>query len=139
MTNILIVDDDALMCRMYETKFKTDGYNVSIASDGEQGLSKVREEKPDIVLLDVMMPKMNGLEMLKKLKADKNIKDTPVILLSNVGESEDINKGLEMGAVAYMVKASYTPTQVVQKVKEILAGYKRDIPEPKVSIKEEED
>ncbi|KKQ96197.1 MAG: Two-component transcriptional regulator, partial [Candidatus Woesebacteria bacterium GW2011_GWA1_39_12] len=109
MAKILIVDDDALMIRMYQTKFKSDGYSVETAADGEECLSKIGSSKPDLVLLDIMMPKVNGLQVLKKLKSNDETNKIPVVLLSNVGEDNDINKGLEMGAVAYLVKASYTP------------------------------
>lgn len=136
MAKILIIDDDALMVRMYQTKLKSDGYEVATAADGKEGMEKIKKETPDLVLLDIMMPVMNGLELLKKLKADKETKNLPIVLLSNVGEEADINKGLEMGAVAYLVKASYTPKEVVQKIKEVLKGYKRDIPEAKVPVKD---
>jgi DNA-binding response OmpR family regulator len=138
MAKILIVDDDSLMVRMYQTKFKGDGFSVDTASNGEEGLEKAVANKPDLILLDVMMPKVNGLEMLQRVKRDIDIKDTPVVILSNVGEEGDVNKGLEMGAVSYLVKASYTPKQVVEKVKEILAGYKREVPEVKADSKASE-
>lgn len=137
MANILLVDDDPLLVRMYQTKFKSEGHNVKTASDGEQAITKASEEKPDLILLDVMMPKMNGLDVLKKLKGNTGTKSIPVVMLTNVSSSEaDEAAGLELGAVAYLVKANYTPKEVVQKVKEILSGYKRDIPDVKTAIKE---
>jgi len=136
MAKILLVDDDALLVRMYQTKLKADGYEVETASDGAEGFNKTKEFKPDLVLLDVMMPRMNGFEMLKILKQNESTKRVPVILLTNVGGSEaDIEKGLSLGAVAYIIKANYLPKEIVQKVKEILAGYKRDLPEVKTVIK----
>lgn len=137
MAKILLVDDDPLMVRMYQTKFELDGNQVSVAGNGEECLSKIGSFKPDLILLDIMMPVMDGLNTLKKLKENSETKSIPVILLTNVSGSEsDTNRGLELGAVAYLVKANYTPKEVVQKVKEILAGYVREVPEVKTKIKQ---
>ncbi|MDD5342578.1 MAG: response regulator [Patescibacteria group bacterium] len=134
MAKILLIEDDPLMVRMYQRKFKADGHDLGIALDGEEGLVKVREFKPDLVLLDIMMPKLDGLEVLKRMKADSKLKSIPVILLTNLGASEeDVNRGLELGAVAYLIKSEYQPDEVVTKVKEILAGYTHDQEIPKVS------
>ncbi len=132
MAKILIVDDDALLVRMYQKKLENDGYIVATADDGETALQKVQELKPDLILLDIMMPKVNGLQVLAILKEDKETSSIPVILLTNVGSSdEDVNRGLELGAVAYLVKAGNRPSTVVAKVKEILAGYVHDLPKIK--------
>ncbi len=137
MAKILLVDDDPLLVRMYQKKFENDGYLVAVANDGVEGLQKVSEFKPDLVLLDIMMPNMNGLEVLEKLKADKQTSSIPVVLLTNLGSSqEDTDRGLDLGAIAYIVKASNRPKVVVEKVKEILAGYTRQIPKVKETIKE---
>lgn len=135
MAMILIVDDDPLMVRMYQKKFEVDGYSVQVASDGKQALENIRVQSPDLILLDIMMPKLNGLEVLKAIKDSEKYKNIPIILLTNVGSSqEDIDRGLELGAVAYLVKASNRPSTVVEKVKEVLAGYARDIPKVKSKI-----
>ncbi len=135
MAKILLVDDDALLVRMYQKKLENDGFTVETADDGDVALKKLPEFKPDLVLLDIMMPKMNGYEVLKNLKENQATKDLPVILLTNVGSSdEDIQKGLELGAVAYLVKAGNRPSAVVSKVKEILAGYVKELPKVKVKI-----
>lgn len=137
MAKILLVDDDPLLVRMYQTKFELDGNKVITAANGLIALEKVKEYKPDIILLDIMMPQMNGLEVLAALKKDEGTKTIPVIMLTNVSASDtDVTKGLELGAVAYLVKANYTPKEVVQKVKEILAAYVKDLPEVKVAIKQ---
>jgi DNA-binding response OmpR family regulator len=130
-SKIVVVDDDQLLVSMYKQKLAKDGYQVSVALNGKEGLKKIKEEKPTLVLLDIMMPKMNGLEVLAALKSDPQIKNTPVILLTNLArDEEDINKGLEMGAVAYLIKSQIKPSQVVSKVKEILSGYSKDnVPE----------
>lgn len=134
MAKILIVDDDSLLVRMYQKKLENDGYIVAIANDGETALQRVQELKPDLILLDIMMPKMNGLQVLAVLKENKDTSNIPVILLTNVGGSdEDVNRGLELGAVAYLVKAGNRPSVVVAKVKEILAGYVHDIPKVKTA------
>lgn len=139
MAKILIVDDDPLLIRMYQKKLENDGYSVTTADDGDVALAKVGESKPDLILLDIMMPKVNGLQVLAKLKENKETSNIPVILLTNVsGSDEDIDRGLELGAVAYLVKAGNRPVAVVQKVKEILGGYVHELPKVKAVIKNEE-
>src|SRR3989338_6525425 len=126
MAKILLVEDDPLMIRMYQRKLSSDGYNVDLAVNGEEGLVKIRSFRPDLVLLDIMMPKLNGLQVLERVKSDPTIAAIPVVILTNLGGSqEDIERGLELGAVAYLVKSAYRPDQVLAKVKEVLAGYTR--------------
>lgn len=136
MAKILLVDDDALLVRMYQKKLENDGYIVAVAEDGDVALAKVAGFKPDLILLDIMMPKVNGLQVLKTLKEHKETNTIPVIILTNVGGSDEYtNKGLELGAVAYLVKASNKPKAVVEKVKEILGGYVHELPKVKAEIK----
>ena len=138
MAKILLADDDPLMVRMYQKKLENDGYEVAVADDGDTALIKIKEFKPDLILLDIMMPKINGLQVLAKLKADPETCNLPVILLTNVhGSDEDINQGLELGAVAYLVKANNRPKVVVEKVKEILGGYVHALPKVKAMIHDE--
>lgn len=138
MAKILLVDDDKLMVKMYKGKFEDDGFSVAVAVDGRAGFDKTLEFKPDLILLDIMMPNINGLEMLKKLKNNDATKNVPVILLTNVGGSdEDIKRGLGLGAVAYLVKAHYDAKDVVKKVKEILGGYTHELPKVEVTIDED--
>lgn len=127
MAKILIIEDDPLMQRMYQKAFAFDGYEVLVASDGVEGLDKIRAEKPTIILLDVMMPKMNGIEVLEKVKADPDTKKIPVIMLTNLAGTADAEKVLAMGAVKYIIKSEQEPKAVVAMVKEILAGYTRDV------------
>lgn len=135
MAKILLVDDDALLVRMYQKKFENDGYEVETANDGDVILTKVSKSKPDLILLDIMMPKINGLDVLKKLQENKVTKKIPVILLTNVGGSdEDVNRGLELGAVSYIIKALNRPSLVVAKVKEILGGYVHELPKVKSAV-----
>jgi len=126
MTKILIVEDDPLMSRMYQKIFKFEGFEVDFASNGEEGLDKIRTGKPTLVLLDIMMPKMNGLEVLDKVKIDPDTKDIPIIMLTNLAGTQDAEAALTKGAVKYIIKSEYEPKQVVNMVKEILAGYTRD-------------
>jgi DNA-binding response OmpR family regulator len=120
MKKILIIEDEEMLVNMYESKFKTTGYDFIKAINGEDGLVAAQQQKPDLILLDVILPKMDGFLVLKKLKEDPNTKDIPVILLTNLGQDEDKEKGKAMGAVNYLVKANLTPTEVVDKVQEIL-------------------
>lgn len=126
MTKILVVEDDELIARMYEKIFGFDGYQVELAADGEEGLKKIQEVKPTLVLLDIMMPKMNGLQVLDKIKADPNTKNIPVVMLTNLDGEKDAETALSKGAVKYIVKSNYDPKQISDMVKEILAGYTRD-------------
>jgi CheY-like chemotaxis protein len=114
------------MSRMYQKIFKFEGYEADFASNGEEGLEKVRSLKPTLVLLDIMMPKMNGLEVLDKLKLDPETKDIPVVMLTNLAGTQDAEAALTKGAVKYIIKSEYEPKQVVNMIKEILAGYTRD-------------
>ena len=117
---ILLVEDDPFLLDMYSTKFKDVGFNIVIAQDGEMAITKAKEEVPDLVLLDVVLPKKDGFEVLKTLKSDSATAGIPVILLTNLGLDSDVKRGLELGAQSYIIKAHFTPTEVVAKVKEVL-------------------
>lgn len=130
MAKILIVEDDSLMLRLYQKAFGFENYEVEVAGDGVEGLEKARQTKPTLMLLDVMMPKMNGLEVLDKLKADPDTKMIPVIMLTNLAGTQDAETALSKGAVKYIVKSEHDPKEVVGIVKEVLAGYTRnEVPE----------
>ncbi|MEK7535849.1 MAG: response regulator [Patescibacteria group bacterium] len=115
---ILIVEDDRFLLDMYVLKFNERGFNVITAFGGAEALAKIEKNtnKPDIVLLDLVMPGIGGFEVLDKIKKEKLLPDALVIILSNLGQKEDIDRGLELGADGYIVKASATPTEVVNKV-----------------------
>jgi len=123
---ILIVEDDPLMSRMYQKIFTFEKYNVAMAGDGVEGLEKARQIKPIIILLDIMMPKMNGLQVLDKLKADPEMKSIPVIMLTNLAGEKDAENALMKGAVKYIVKSEYEPKKIVEMVQEIIAAHSRD-------------
>ncbi len=126
MAKVLIVEDDPLMSRMYQKIFTFEGYEVELASDGEEGLDKVRSTKPTIILLDVMMPKMNGMQVLEKLKLDPELKAIPVIMLTNLAGQQDAENAIAKGAVKYIIKSEHEPKEVANMVKEILSGYTRN-------------
>ena len=117
---ILIIEDDQSILGMYTMKFTDEGFEVHSAEAGDVGLEKAEQTIPDVILLDIIMPKLDGFNVLKRLKANDNLKNIPVILLTNLGQESDIKKGGEMGAAGYLVKANYTPAQVVEEVNKIL-------------------
>lgn len=126
MAKILIIEDDPLMSRLYQKAFTFEGYQVVSAFDGEEGWEKMKQENPNLILLDIMMPKLNGLQFLEKIKKDPDYKKIPVVCLTNLAGQQDAEKALLLGAVKYIVKSEYEPKQVVNMIKEILAGYTRD-------------
>jgi len=138
-TVLFLAEDDPLMSRMYERAFKSNDFDLTMAFDGEDAINKLKAMavKPVVVLLDVMMPKKSGFDVLREMKADATLKSIPVILLTNLAGEKDAEKGLELGAVLYLVKSQYSPKETVLKVKEITAGYERKegIPEVKVEVK----
>lgn len=117
---VVIVEDEKMLADMYTTKFTMEGFAAHKANDGQAGFDLIKEVHPDIVLLDIIMPKLDGFAVLKMIKDDSALKDVPVILLSNLGQDEDVKKGKKLGAVDYFVKANHTPAEVVQKVKQVL-------------------
>lgn len=118
---ILIIEDDPYINKMYQLKLGLEGYEVEVAENGRVGVEKVKSFKPDIVLLDILMPEIDGFEVLKTLKEDSETKKIPVLIMSNLGREDHIQRGREMGAIGYIVKTQYTPTQVVETIKEALA------------------
>jgi two-component system alkaline phosphatase synthesis response regulator PhoP len=119
---ILLVEDDPMVVRMYQRKLTKDGFRVTLAFNGEEGLAALMKERPDIILLDIMMPKMNGIEMLKRIKADPVLKNIPVVILTNLGDRpEDVQKCKELGAEDYWVKANVSLKEVVDRTNKILA------------------
>jgi DNA-binding response OmpR family regulator len=122
---ILLIEDDNFLVEMYTTKFELEGFNVVSAEDGQKGLSLAKTENPDIILLDILMPKMDGFSVLEELKKEEQLKDIPVILLTNLGQKEDVKKGFELGAAGYLIKAHFMPSEVVEKIKKILEESKK--------------
>lgn len=121
MKKILLIEDDPFLSEIYVTKFEEAGFEISVAQDGMLGLQKIRERAPDLLLLDIVMPNMDGFELLRAIKEDTELKHIPIVILSNLGEQENVEKGFALGAEAYIIKAHYTPTEVVAKIKEIFS------------------
>jgi DNA-binding response OmpR family regulator len=119
---IAIVEDDQAISTMYRIKFEAEGFRVETAANGKLGLKLIEDMKPDIVLLDLMMPEMNGDEMLKKLRATTWGKSMKVVVLTNMGEQEIPEEVKQMGVVAVILKADMTPRQVAELVKQQLAA-----------------
>ena len=120
MQKILIVEDDKFLRELISKKLSTENYEIVEAVDGEKGLDKVKETRPNLVLLDLILPGIDGFEVLTKMKEDPALSSIPVIILSNLGQREDVEKGLKLGAVDYLVKAHFTPNEIIEKVKEAL-------------------
>lgn len=114
--NILFAEDDPFLIDIYSLKLKESGFNVEIAKDGEECLAKLREKKPDILLIDIVLPQMSGLEVLKRIKKDPVLVDLKVIILSNLGEKREVEEGLSLGATKYLIKAHFTPSEVVKEI-----------------------
>ena len=119
-TKILIIEDDPFLLNMYATKFELENFKVLVAEDGEKGLKMAGQEMPEIILLDIILPKMNGFEVLKGLKKEKKLSDIPVILLTNLSQKNEIEEGLALGAKDYLIKAHFMPSEVVDKIKAVL-------------------
>ena len=117
---ILIVEDKKILSKVLEEKFKKENFNVSIAMDGEEVMSLAKKNNPDLILLDLILPKKSGFEVLGELKADPELKMIPVIVLSNLGQDEEIKNALSLGAVDYLVKTEHPINEVVEKVKQNL-------------------
>jgi len=126
---ILIVEDDKVLLELYEIKIKNAGFLVQKASNGEEALRLIKKKKPDLILLDILMPKMDGFSFLKNLKGNLKILDIPIIILSNLAQEFEIQEGYRLSAVKYLVKANYTPEEVVEEIKKSLKntyGYKKE-------------
>lgn len=114
--NIVIVEDDGFLQRLYELKFVEQGFSVKAAVDGEKGLALVKEVRPLAVLLDLDIPKLGGLEVLKAIKSDEATKGIPVIILTNSSTQESVEQARSLGAADYLIKAHFLPSEVVAKV-----------------------
>ncbi len=122
MKTILFIEDEFTLQKTLGEVLTQEGYQVISALDGEIGLRMAKEKKPDLVLLDLILPKMNGFDVLKKIKEDEEIKAIPIIVLTNLESLEDIEKALELGAATYLVKANYSLEEVLEKIKKAING-----------------
>ena len=117
MKKILVVEDEELIGDLLQRKLLQEGYYASVAKDGEEALKQIREEKPDIILLDIVLPRLNGFEVLAELKEDEALRQIPVIIISNSGQPAEIEKAKELGVRDWLVKTEFDPQEVLEKVK----------------------
>jgi len=117
---ILIIEDDKFLRELIVQKLVKEGFEISEAIDGTEGIKKIKEEKPALILLDLILPGIDGFEVLVKMKEDPLSASIPVIILSNLGQKEDVERGLKLGAVDYLIKAHFTPGEIITKIKSIL-------------------
>ena len=120
MKKILLIEDDSFIIDIYITKLKEVGFSVQSAVNGEEALVKIKQSRPDLVLLDIVLPQVTGFEFLQEIKSMPELKNVPVIVLSNLGQKKEVEKGLSLGAAKYLIKAHYTPTEVVEEIRTVL-------------------
>lgn len=114
---ILIVEDEELLYNLLQRKLSQEGYEVSIAKDGVEGMKMVREIKPDLLLLDIVMPNKNGFEVMDDMQSDEELRNIPIIVISNSGQPVEIDKAKESGAKDWLIKTEFDPQEVIKKVK----------------------
>lgn len=117
---ILIIEDEEYIADIYRLKFTGSGYEVAIAGDGESGYAKAVEYQPDLILLDLVLPKLDGYNVLGKIKKNKKINKIPVIITSNLGQKEEMERGIKLGAADYLIKSNITPADLLKKAKKYL-------------------
>jgi len=120
MKTILLTEDDPFLVDIYSTMLKKDNFSVEIAKDGEECLLKIRERKPDLLVLDIVIPQVSGWEVLKEIRKDEKLKDLKIIILSNLSEKREVDEGMRLGVDKYLIKAHYTPSEVLKEIKKIL-------------------
>ena len=120
MKKILFIEDEPTLQKTFREILRQEGYEMISALNGEVGLRLAKDEKPDLILLDLILPKIHGFEVLKKIKEDKGIKEIPIIVLTNLEGIGDVDKALELGATTYLVKAQYSLEEVLEKIKKAL-------------------
>jgi DNA-binding response OmpR family regulator len=119
---ILIIEDDEFLLRMYSSKLEMEGYEIITATDGERGLKSVIKEKPDLILLDLLLPKKDGFQVLKEVRENQATKEIPVIVLTNLSQKKDIDRCYSLGISDYLIKAHFIPSEVIFKIKRALEG-----------------
>jgi len=117
---ILVIEDDKFLRELISQKLLKEGYDILEAIDGEKGIESAKTEKPDLILLDLILPGIDGFEVLARIKSDPEASKIPIIILSNLGQKDDIEKGLNMGAVDYLIKAHFTPAEIIEKIRTVI-------------------
>ncbi len=120
IVKIVLVEDDMYLRKMYELGLKKAGFEIKSAENGKQGLELINTENPDLILLDVIMPELNGFEVLKQLNESGKIKNYKIIILTNLGQEDDIKKAIDLGAKDFIIKSNFTINEVVKKIKKFL-------------------
>ena len=120
MKKILVVEDDSFLAGLVAKKLTTAGFEVSTASDGENAVKMADQVKPDLILLDLILPGMDGFEVLEKVRKNDNLKNIPILAFSNLSEEKDVSKAKQLGAIDFMIKSNFTLDEVVTKVKDYI-------------------
>ncbi len=117
---ILLVEDDSLIVEIYTTRLKEAGFEIESEIDGEGAIRKLKEKEFDLVLLDIVLPNLTGFEFLERIRNKEKLKNVKVLILSNLGQKTDVERAERLGAIKYLIKANYTPSEVVEEIKKIL-------------------
>lgn len=120
MKKILIVEDEEIILELLQRKLRQEGYEISIARDGKEGLEVMKEVKPDLILLDIIMPKMGGFEVMEAMQEDPELKQIPIIVISNSGQPVELDRAQRLGAKDWLIKTQFDPQEVIDKVKKQL-------------------
>lgn len=118
---ILIIEDDEILAKTLQEFLSADGFEVSVASNGEAGAKAAKKDNPDLIILDIILPKKDGYEVIRGLKEDSGTKNIPIVLLTNLGSFADVEKAIKLGATTYLTKTDYSLEEVVKKIKEVLS------------------
>lgn len=121
MSKILFVEDDPLIVKIYTTRLTADGYHVLSAENGEDGIKLAEQEIPDLIVLDIMMPRVDGFGVLEKLRANPKLQKTPILVYSNLAQEDEMKRAVSMGATEFIVKANLSPTAMVDRIKQYLS------------------
>jgi len=127
---ILLIEDEENLTDLYKMRFEQEGFQIIIARDGAQGVETAIKEQPDLILVDLVMPKMDGYQVLKELRSNDKTKTIKIYVFSNLGQKEEVDKGFHNGANGYLIKSSLTPTELVETVKKIFKGEHVGLTEP---------
>lgn len=127
MAKIVFVEDDPLIVKIYTTRLKADGHEVYSAENGEDGLKVIAEVKPDLIILDVMMPRVDGFGVLQRVRSDEALKNIPIIMYSNLNNEEEITRAKQMGVNEFLIKANLSPSQMVAKIKQYLDKFRAGV------------
>lgn len=120
MKTILLVEDDPFLVDLYTTRLKVAGFEIEVAITGKEGLAKLRERKPDLLVLDIVLPTIDGWEVLREVRKNESFNDLKILIFSNLDQKGDIEKAFDFKVIKYLIKAHYTPSEVVEEIKKIL-------------------